>query len=162
MTALLHNRTPAADDETGGKSFAKWDAFLNEAESGPCWLANADVAALVAEAMRHRDGKEYILYAFCIMPNHVHAILEPLQPGASSELPLSKIMQSLKRQTARKANTILCKEGSFWQDETYDHVVRDNREFWRIISYVLNNPVKAGLVSKWTDWQWTYCQHGLM
>jgi REP element-mobilizing transposase RayT len=75
-----------------------------------------------------------------------------LQP----DLPLSKIMQSLKRHTARQANIILGREGAFWQDESYDHVVRDNEEHIRIMNYVLENPVKAGLVSNWEDWRWAY------
>ena len=67
-------------------------------------------------------------------------------------------MQSLKRHTARQANRILGREGAFWQDESYDRVIRDNEEHARIINYVLENPVKAGLVSKWEEWQWTYCK----
>ena len=67
-------------------------------------------------------------------------------------------MQSLKRQTARKSNIVLGREGTFWQDESYDHVIRDNGEFERIVNYVLENPVKAGLASKWEDWPWTFCK----
>ncbi len=71
---------------------------------------------------------------------------------------LHKIMQSLKRPTARQANLLLGREGAFWQDESYDHVIRDNDEYIRIINYVLENPVKAGLASKWDEWQWNYCK----
>ena len=71
-------------------------------------------------------------------------------------LPRNKIMPSLKRHTARKANIILGREGAFWQDESYDHLIRDREKFLRIISYVLENPVNAGLVSKREDWPWTF------
>ena len=67
-------------------------------------------------------------------------------------------MQSLKRYTARQANKILGREGAFWQDESYDRMIRDGEEYARIIDYVLENPVKAGLVSKWEEWRWTYCK----
>ena len=90
------------------------------------------------------------------MSNHVHVVFEPCRSERYSELP--KIMQSLKRHTARQANRILGREGAFWQDESYDRVIRDNEEHARIINYVLENPVKAGLVSKWEEWQWTYCK----
>lgn len=173
VTFRLKNSLPAAviaaldgqEERDGrrlsdGQSFVKWDAFLDHAASGPYWLARTDVAAIVSEAMRYRDEREYILHAFCIMPNHVHAVFEPLKAGASG-VQLSKIMQSLKRQTARKANVMLSREGAFWQDETYDHVVRDNDEFRRVVGYVLNNPVKAQLVSVWSDWPWTYCREGI-
>ena len=65
---------------------------------------------------------------------------------------LPKIMQSLKRHTARQANLILGRKGSFWQDESYDHVIRNNEEYIRTVNYVLENPVKGGLVSKWEEW----------
>ena len=67
-------------------------------------------------------------------------------------------MQSLKCHTARQANKILGSEGAFWRDESYDHVIRDGEEHARIIHYVLENPVKAGLASNWDEWQWRYCE----
>ena len=69
---------------------------------------------------------------------------------------VSKIMESLKGYTARKCNKALHRSGAFWQTESYDHVVRDGTEFDRIVNYVLNNPVKAGLVSEWQQWKWSY------
>jgi len=65
-------------------------------------------------------------------------------------------MQSLKGYTARHANKILGREEKFWQDESYDHEVRDEEELARIVKYVLNNPVKAGLVNNWQDWKWNW------
>ena len=149
--------------------FGKWDNLLDKAEFGPRWLSQPEIAEIVKEALHYRDGKVFDLYAYCIMSNHAHVVFEPctsdrqsdLQIGSKSDyqsdlLPLEKIMQSLKRHTARKSNIVLGREGAFWQDESYDHVIRDNGEFERIINYVLENPVKAGLVSKWEDWRWTY------
>jgi putative transposase len=74
---------------------------------------------------------------------------------------MSAIMHSLKLYTAREANLVLGRTGSFWQHENYDHVVRDEAELRRIILYVVHNPVKAGLVEHWEDWKWTYCKHSL-
>ncbi len=71
-------------------------------------------------------------------------------------------MQSLKRHTARQANIVLDRKGALWQDESYDHVIRDNEEYIRIINYVLENPVKAGLVSKWDEWPWTFCKSDMV
>jgi REP element-mobilizing transposase RayT len=70
---------------------------------------------------------------------------------------LASIMHSLKRHTARQANLILGRTGDFWHHESYDHVVRDLDQYRRIVDYVLNNPVKAGLVAEWQDWPWGYC-----
>jgi putative transposase len=147
--------------------FAKLDNLLDKAQFGPSWLSKPEIAEIVKEALMYRNGKVFNLYAFCIMSNHVHVIFEPLEQKSDWQsdlqmepdvLPLHKIMQSLKRHTARQANIILGREGAFWQDESYDHVIRDSDEFLRIINYVLENPVKAGLVSRWEDWKWTYCK----
>jgi len=131
--------------------------------------------------IRYRDGKVYDLDCLTIMSNHVHQVIEPL-PAAAGQvgnlsknvgqvnnlshigqdaiLPysVSKIMHSLKRYTGRQANLILGREGQFWQNESYDHVVRDEKEFDRIIWYILNNPVKAGLVDSWEKWESSYCK----
>jgi len=64
----------------------------------------------------------------------------------------------LKGYTANKANKILNRTGTFWQHESYDHVVQDEKELERVIAYVLNNPVKAGFVSTWQEWKWSYVQ----
>jgi hypothetical protein len=75
---------------------------------------------------------------------------------------LAVIMQSLKGYTARKCNLALGREGAFWQHESFDRVIRDDPEFVRVINYVLNNPVKAGLAPGWRDWQWNYCARSLV
>jgi REP element-mobilizing transposase RayT len=173
----LHN-LPAADHASQKTPndqhyFEKWEEYLDKAEFGPRWLSQPEIAVIVKEAMHYRDGKVFDLHTFCIMANHVHVIFEPLSKSdwqsdlLGSEYPtgvlrdhsdLHKIMQSLKRHTARQANLVLGREGPFWQDESYDHVIRDHEEYVRIIHYVLDNPVKAGLVACWEDWPWTYCK----
>jgi len=147
--------------------FDKWEEYLNKAEFGPRWLSQPEIAGIVKEALHYRDGKVFDLHAYCIMSNHVHVVFEPLSNsrGCKSEwhsdlqpLELFKIMQSLKRHTARQANIVLKREGAFWQDESYDRVIRDNDEYIRTVNYVLENPVKACLVSRWNEWQWIYCK----
>jgi putative transposase len=139
--------------------FGRWDAALDLAQGGPFWLRDPRIADLVAESMHHRDGGVYDLDAFCIMPNHVHVVYTPLPRADGTYHAMSAIMHSLKRYTARQANRLLGRRGSFWQRENYDHVVRDEAARQRIINYVLNNPVKAGLVQHWEEWEWTYCKH---
>lgn len=69
---------------------------------------------------------------------------------------ISKIMHSWKRVSAIRANEKLHRTGTFWHHENYNHYARDAGEVERIVSYVKNNPVKAGLVSNWDDWLWTF------
>jgi REP element-mobilizing transposase RayT len=75
---------------------------------------------------------------------------------------LAVIMQSLKGYTARKCNLVLGRSGQFWQHESFDHIIRDEPEFVRIIRYTLNNPVKEKMVDRWSDWKWNYCRQSLI
>lgn len=89
------------------------------------------------------------LHSWVIMPNHVHLLLTP---GVS----ISKLLNSLKAVTARRANLILQKTGKpFWQDESYDRLVRNRDEFRRIQNYIENNPVTAGLVGTPEQFPWS-------
>ena len=140
------------------RSFGRFDDALDQAESGPKWLGEPYVAQLVCDALRQADGTLYDLIAFTIMPNHVHAIFTPCE-GPEGVVALPRIMHALKRPTAWNANSILGRFGAFWQDESYDHYVRDAEELSRIVYYVLWNPVKAGLVTEWNAWPWSYWKY---
>ncbi len=141
-------------NELRKRYFVRFDKLLDAARQGPRWLQNAEVAKVVSDAIHFRDGREYDLLAYCIMPNHVHLVMALERNGIS----LYKVLQSLKRFTAREANKILSRAGAFWQHESYDHVVRDGKELVRVIAYVLSNPEKAGLVGQWKSWRWSYTQ----
>lgn len=130
--------------------FGKFDNLLDSSTSGPLWLKKNDIAEIVSKSIHFYAGNKYELYCFTIMPNHVH-ILFKLHDSI-----LSKVLQDIKKYTAREANKILLRNGQFWHQESYDHVVRNDAELRRIFNYILQNPVKAGLVQNWGDWQWTY------
>jgi REP element-mobilizing transposase RayT len=139
--------------------FGRYDELLDKAADGPLWLSDPRVAALVCEALHYRDGQMIDLIAYCVMPNHAHIVFTPLLRPNNSYFALSKIMHGVKGSTAIKANDVLGRTGSFWQHESYDHYVRNDRELARIVQYVLNNPVEAGLVDSWEVWPWTYWKY---
>jgi len=136
--------------------FQRWEGALDQANYGPHWLENFRVASAVAEALHYRHNRVYDLLTFCIMPNHVHLLCTPFEQPTGMPYPLAKILQSLKSFTARQANDILDREGPFWNSESYDHAVRNDDELERTVAYIVNNPVKAGLVEDWQAWPWTY------
>ncbi|HUM68690.1 MAG TPA: hypothetical protein PLK31_07580 [Chloroflexota bacterium] len=138
------------------RQFARWDAVLDRADSGPRWLGQPEIATIVVDSLHFLDGNVYDMDTFTVMPTHVHAVFQPLAKEDGSYHALQKILHSLKRHTAWEANKLLERDGAFWQHESYDHVVRDRREWERIVAYVLNNPVKAGLVQTWEEWPWSY------
>ena len=120
-----------------------------DAGAGSCVLARPQIARLVADAIRHFHASRYRLLAWCVMPNHVHVVLR-LLPGQE----LAAVVHSWKSFTAKRANQILRRSGSLWGREYYDHLIRDGDELDRIIRYVKNNPIKAGL----KDWVWVWGQ----
>ncbi len=156
--------TTKGDEYVAGKRyFGRFDTQLHTS-TGPHFLKQPALAQLVADSIHYRDKRVYRLDAFTILSNHVHIVFAPYQNGQHPDntpryYKLSKIMQSLKRHTARECNRLLDREGAFWQAENYDHVIRDSAEWRRIIRYVISNPVKAGLVSEWREWPYTHCAY---
>lgn len=151
--------------------FAQYDDYI---DSNPQqrWLANPAVAEAIRENLYHHHGTKYELIAWCVMPNHVHVLLQPFEsteqlPIDSEEAdtpsdeipdrgsPLSTIMHSLKSFTANRCNRALNRDGPFWQKESYDHWVRDLDEMERIVAYIMANPVKAGLCVEATEWRFS-------
>jgi len=133
------------------RHFGHFDELLTRSDYGPTWLQQPEVAQLVAASLHHFDGPGYDLFSYCLMPNHVH-LLVALSPEAPL---LVRTLQRIKGYTALQANKLLGRTGSFWQSESHDHVVRIG-ELDRIISYIMHNPVKAGLVAEWQQWPYTY------
>ena len=116
-----------------------------DAGEGACWMGSETVAGIVAGALQQFDGERYGLFAWCVMPNHVHAVVQPF-PAC----PLPNIVHSWKSFTSHEANHALGTTGQFWQPEPYDHLIRDQEDLDRQIEYVLSNPLRAGL----KNWKW--------
>jgi REP element-mobilizing transposase RayT len=111
---------------------------------GGRWLADSRCARIVADALIY-GTKMYDLHAWVVMPCHVHAVMTPQRS-------FPEIMRWLKWTTARRCNQLLDRTGVFWQDESFDHWIRNGRELESIIAYVEGNPVAAGHVRCVDDW----------
>jgi putative transposase len=148
--SLPHARYPPADKLSSGAAFVWMDRYLDTTRVGPMDLMQESIASIVVAALKRGEQlNQYNLGAYAIMSNHVHALLLP-------KISPSRLMQSLKGITARDANRILHRTGeTFWQAESYDHWVRDEKEWRRIAAYIENNPVKAGLVGHAEDYRWS-------
>ena len=156
---------PHAREIAHKQFFAAYDDYLDR-HANICWLANEAVAQVVRENLHHHNGKKYHLLTYCIMPNHVHVLLRPLNDDtptrpddwhgdeiSDGDSPLSSVMHSLKSYTANVANRLLERTGQFWQHESYDHWIRDEDELDKVVAYINLNPVKAGLVPKPYLWK---------
>jgi putative DNA methylase len=129
--------------------FAQQDRWLDGASEGPLHLKDPRAAQVVVDSFLFGQPERYELHSFVVMANHVHLLITP-----QWELP--KITQGIKGFTSHRINTLQEARGRvFWQDESYDHWVRDEDEFVRIVEYIENNPVKAGLCRLPTEWPWS-------
>ena len=122
---------------------------LEDAGHGACHLRRPEVAELVQAALLYGDGDRYRLIDWCVMPNHVHVVVEPLR----SSLP--EIVQGWKSVTARRANRLLGRTGPFWMRDYYDRYIRDSRHLYRVRRYIWLNPVTAGLCREPAEWPWS-------
>ena len=107
---------------------------------GECVLKRPDIAKIVAESLRFDNGKHYILGDFVVMPNHVHVLVCLL-----GERDLEKQCYSWKKYTATRINRSLGRSGRFWQEESFDHLVRNPEQYEYFRKYIAENPIKAGL-----------------
>ncbi|MCL2700057.1 MAG: class I tRNA ligase family protein, partial [Phycisphaerae bacterium] len=115
------------------------ESFL-DAGAGECLLKKPEIAQVVADALKHFDLERYELLAWCVMPNHVHVVIHPLADHS-----LQDILHSWKSFTAKQINAMLGRTGTLWQDEYYDHLIRDEEDFNHAINYVAQNPGRIGL-----------------
>ena len=90
------------------------------------------------------------------MPEQVHLVLSALIVNSSPCL-LSEIVGSIKSVSARRINKLLKRKGHVWQEESFDHCIRSDEFLNAKMAYVLNNPVRRGLVewAKSTSGFWT-------
>jgi REP element-mobilizing transposase RayT len=123
------------------------DRLLDEARQGPSCLKLNSIADTVEAAMR--GNKNYELHAWVIMPNHVHLLV-------TATIQRANWLGPPKGFTAYGCNKILGRTGTpFWRDESYDHEVRNTREFNSIQRCIENNPVKAGLAESPQDYRYS-------
>jgi Rad3-related DNA helicase/REP element-mobilizing transposase RayT len=136
--------TPAEADELRKLHSERVDKYL-DAGHGSCLIKQDAVAGIVASALRHFAGKRYALLAWCLMPNHVHAVVQPWTTNR-----LEQILHSWKSFTAHAINRLLDRDGELWMAESYDHLVRDEDDLRHAVEYALTNPEKAKL----EQWEW--------
>jgi len=117
---------------------------------GACWLNRPEIAAEIENALLHFDAERYFLLAWCVMPNHVHVMVE-----MRDCFRLGDQVRSWKTFSARRANERLRRTGPFWSADYFDRFVRGDRHYEIALNYIEYNPVKAGLVSAPELWRWS-------
>jgi len=156
---ILEQRRAIARAEKSGRDLlaierlTKWqlaqaqgDAYL-DAGAGECLFKRAELAEIVAQALRFWDGTRYDLEAWCVMPNHVHVVLQMREQER-----LASIAGSWKSYSSHQINAALGRQGTVWERESFDRLIRNEGELARTIEYIRTNPERAGL----TNWRWVY------
>ncbi len=118
---------------------AKFHTLL-DAGHGECVLALPRCAKILAARLNAGDGTAYHLEAWCIMPNHLHALVRP-----GEKVTLGEIVRHWKGGSAFEINRVLGRSGKLWQTEAFDHIVRSEAQLAHFRSYIAENPAKAGL-----------------
>ncbi len=129
--------------------FAQFDRFLDAGNTGPKFLADPRMAEIVLNVVKDQTSIASI-DCFTVMPNHAHILFTPIAPHTARD-----VMKRIKQISAYRCLKIDRSASPFWEEENYDHIVREG-EWARILIYILQNPVVAGLCKHWRDWPWTY------
>jgi putative DNA methylase len=136
---------------SSGRAFVAMDRLLDTASTGPLFLRQESLAKIVVQAVVDGDQRfhRYQLHAYVVMANHVHLLVTPSEKTRDWLGPL-------KGFTGHQAKCLLKSlDTPFWQDESYDHLVRNVGEFDRVQRYIEWNPVKAGLVKTPEEFPWS-------
>lgn len=147
LPASIRSQNLPSTSRPPGEQFRAFD----RAQTDPLWLRDPRIAQCVIAALRRGQQQlgMFQLHAYVVMANHVHVLLEP-------RAPIAQITHMITGATAREANRTLGLTGKiFWQDESFDHWVRNPDEWNRIRAYIERTPVAAGLVEKPEDWPWS-------
>ena len=152
----LEDNTDAKNKENQIKQVKQKIDQFEDSGHGQCFMRNKDVAKAVEDTLLYDNEKLYHLISWCIMPNHVHVMIEVL-----NDSPISTIVQHWKSVSAHKANHILNREGPFWMQEYFDRFVRNMDHYNSAIRYIDMNPIKAGLTQYIGDWRWSSAYYHL-
>jgi putative transposase len=121
-------------------------SFRNSVPFNDTQRNTAILECLQAEQIRNRCQ----IFTYCLMPDHLHFLISPLESGVST--------LTFTDQFKGKTTNLSWKfgwRGKLWQPRSYDHIVRAEEDLRAIAQYILNNPVRKGLVSQAEDWLWS-------
>ena len=140
---------------------------LLDGETPVAHLKDEQQAEIVQNAFLQFADERYRLLAFVVMPSHHHwlflpdedwsvaAVKKANESGSKQKTPREIISHSIQSYTATMCNRVRDVTGAYWQHETFDHWARDEAEMLRIITYIENNPVKAGLAERPEAYRWS-------
>jgi putative transposase len=110
------------------------------------------LAQAIVEALEYRRRqRRWFVYAYCVMPDHLHAVVQMRDAARVGGTSLLQVLSGFKSFTTHRAWSAGL-HGRLWQHDQYDRLLRNDGEFATRCRYVLDNPVRKGLVEDWTEW----------
>ena len=120
------------------------------------WQLPPEARGIVLECCLKENSRKFDLHTVVVMPDHAHLLLSPLRDADGWSFSLPQIMHAIKGASARKINLLLNRRGPVWQEEFFDHVLRSNDSLAKKADYICQNPVRAGLVKKESEYPWLW------
>ncbi len=122
------------------------------AENKQNYFVNNKISKMIEDELEfRRTTKEINLLCYCIMPDHLHILLSLTEDYHKS---LQSWVSAFKRYTTRVINELFGIK-PLWQKNFYDHVVRKEESLIKIAEYIVNNPVRKGIVSEWEEYPYS-------
>jgi len=140
-----------------------YDKFLHKSNSPNISLLTKNNLTTITEALNFWEGKRLHTHAWCIMSNHLHWVVSVFKNDENANpCYLQDILHSIKRHTANQINKHENRSGQLWEHESFDTTIRNERHFYNVVKYTLLNPVSAGLVNNWQEWEASYLEPELL
>lgn len=117
-------------------------------------ILSEEAKNVVLESINFHAGKKYRLFACVVMDTHTHVIIQPLEQSKNRYYSLAQIFHSIKSYSAHQINKLLNQKGTIWQNENYDRIIRDDKDYLEKVNYILNNHVEIGQVQRPEDYRW--------
>ena len=111
---------------------------------------------IVLDSCRYWHGKKTHVHLVTVMPDHIHMLITPQKIDDDNWYSLSELLQGIKSYSAHEINAARESKGTVWQEEYFDRIVRNDDEFYEKYNYMLQNPVKAGLVDRAEEYRFTH------
>lgn len=134
----------------------KYDEQLGKYPPTGISLCDNPNGNVIRTAFHFYDGNLYDLHAYCIMPNHIHLLIRPFTEDDGVQVKLSEIVKRLKSYTSREIGKLNNSTGKLWRADYFDRQIRNESDYYYSVKYILNNPVKAGLIDNPDDWRFSY------
>ncbi|MGK7393386.1 MAG: transposase [Candidatus Cyclobacteriaceae bacterium M3_2C_046] len=152
----VKNSSSGKFDKVKSLFFGRLDNMLDRAITVSSLLSNPEIANSLQKKLHEMDNISFHLICYTILPNHFHLLVEPLDNKQKTIKQINRIITDVKEQTTPVLTTFYGPD-KHWNRDSFADILTDNQQMVHMISYTLNNPVKAGLINYWKDWPWSFC-----